>query len=154
VFAELNSTPYKIMLLIHILGAIVAFGAAFVNPLVYRLTAKAGAGAAVAAAQARAITRVTLPAMLITGLIGFGISGMSKIPGTDELQFRVSQGWISAAVALWIVQVALYFFVILPGERKVASGEEAAASRVSAATGASHLLLLVILYLMIWKPGL
>lgn len=147
-FAEIGSTPYKIMLLIHVLGAIVAFGAAFVNPIVYRFGQRAGAGAAVAEGQAAAALRISLPAMLVTGLVGFGLAGMS------EKIYSMSQSWLMAAILIWLILAALYFFGLLPALRKVGDGDASAVKISSALTGVSHLLLVVMLYLMIWKPGL
>ncbi len=154
ILAELGSTPYKILLLLHLVAVIVAFGAPFANPVIYRLSARDGAGGTVAGAQAAAATRISIPALLIAGLLGFGLSGLSKVPGTDELQYRLSQGWLSAAVLIWLGQAALYFFAIVPALKKVGAGDEAAAGRVAMFTGIVHLSLLVMLWLMIWKPGL
>ncbi len=147
-FGAIGSTPYNIMLLIHILGAIVAFGAAFVNPLVQRMAAREGSGSIVASGQAAALARISFPALLVTGLIGFGIAGMS-----DQI-FKLSQTWLMLAVLLWLAQAGLYFFGLLPAFRRLASGETGAASAISGLTGVGHILLLAILYLMIWKPGL
>jgi hypothetical protein len=44
--------------------------------------------------------------------------------------------------------------VILPGERRQAAGDAAAAKRVELGGTLATLLFLVLLYLMIWKPGL
>ena len=49
--------------------------------------------------------------------------------------------------------MALFIFAILPAQRKAAAGDAEAARRVPMFTGMIHLLLLVLLYLMIWKPG-
>jgi hypothetical protein len=154
ILAELGSTPYNIMLLVHVLLVIVAFGAQFLNPPIYRLAAREGAGGSVARAQALATTRVAIPALLVAGLLGFGLSGLSKIPGTDELQYQLSQVWLSAAVLIWLGQAALYFFAIVPAMRKVGAGDETAAGRIGMFTGILHLSLVVMLWLMIWKPGL
>lgn len=157
--AAIGSNPYNIVLLIHVLGAIVAFGAAFVNPVIYRIAQRQGAGAAVAQGQAAATSRISIPAMIITGLIGFGVAGMSKpdaVEGLPEPEpiYSMSQPWLMTAALLWLVLVALYFFGILPALRKVGQGDEAAVKISSALTGVSHLILVVMLFLMIWKPGL
>jgi uncharacterized membrane protein len=148
ILAEVGSTSYNIMLLFHVLLVIVAFGAPFVNAPLYRFAARDGVGGPVAKAQALATTRVAIPALLVAGLLGFGLSGMS-----DEA-YKLSQGWLSAAVVIWLAQAALYFFGIIPAMRKVGEGDEAAATRVSILTGVLHLSLVVMLWLMIWKPGL
>ncbi len=157
--AAIGSTAYNIVLLIHVLGAIIAFGAAFVNPMVLRLSQQEGSGPVVAKNQAAAGMRVSLPAMIVTGLIGFGVAGMSKpdgIAGAPEPEpiYSVSQPWLMTAVLLWLVLVGLYLGVIVPALRRVGEGDEQAAKIASALTGVSHLILVVMLFLMIWKPGL
>lgn len=158
-YAAIGSTPFNIMLLVHILGAIVAFGAAFVNPVVYRLSQRSGAGAAVAQGQATAGMRISLPAMIITGLVGFGVAGMSKpdaIEGMADPEpiYSMSQPWLMTAALLWLVLVAVYAFGILPALRKAGQGDESAAKIAGILAGVSHGILVVMLFLMIWKPGL
>jgi uncharacterized membrane protein len=153
VLAEFNSTSYKVFLLLHVLGAIVAFGAAFVNPFVYRFAARRGDGASVAAAQANAGMRVSLPAIVFTGFIGFGLAGLSELPGTDILQWEMSQGWLLAAAIIWVAQALVYALAVVPAQRRVAGGDQSADKRVAAFGGLIHISLLVMLWLMIFKPG-
>ncbi len=151
--ATFGSTMFKIMLLLHVLGAIVAFGAAFVNPIVHRIGQQAGAGAVVARGQVAATIRISLPAMIITGLLGFGVAGTSKPAGSDEPLYSMSQSWLMVAVLVWLILVAIYFFGVLPALRKVGEGDESASKIAGMLGGVSHLLLVVMLFLMIWKPG-
>jgi hypothetical protein len=153
VLAELNSTPYKVFLLLHVLGAIVAFGAAFVNPFVYRLAARDGVGPVVARAQATSGMRLSLPAIVFTGFIGFGLAGLSELPGTDVLQWEMSQPWLLTAAIIWVVQALVYALLVVPAQRRVAGGDLSADKRVAAYGGIIHLSLLVMLWLMTFKPG-
>jgi uncharacterized membrane protein len=148
ILAATEDTSYKILFLLHLLSVIIAFGAPFVNAPTYRFSAREGVGAKVAGAQAVATTRVAIPALLVAGLLGFGLSGLS-----DEV-YELSQGWLLAAVLIWLGQAALYFFGIVPAMRRVGEGDEAAAGRIGMFTGVLHLSLVVMLWLMIWKPGL
>ncbi len=77
--------------------------------------------------------------------------GMSKTGGREVFSFK--QSWVSLAMLLWIILVALFLFAILPAQRKAAAGDAEAARRVPMFTGMVHLLLLILLYLMIWQPG-
>lgn len=147
VLAAIGSTPYKIMLLLHVLAVIVAFGAPFVNAPVLRFATREGAGPKVADAQAAATTRVALPALLVAGVLGFGLAGMS-----DDV-YELSQPWLAAAVLIWLGQAAVYVFGVVPAMRAVGRGEDAATTRVSMFTGVLHLSLVVMLWLMLWKPG-
>jgi uncharacterized membrane protein len=66
----------------------------------------------------------------------------------------MSQTWLSIAAVLWIVQLVLLFFVARPAIKAFRDGNAEARGRIMMVTGISHLLLVVMLYLMIFKPGL
>ncbi len=89
--------------------------------------------------------------MVLAGFFGLAMVGMSKTSGVEIFSFK--QAWVSIALAIWIVQVALFIFAILPTQRKAAAGDAEAAKRMPMVTGIIHLSLLVMLYLMIWRPG-
>ncbi|MDQ3543115.1 MAG: hypothetical protein M3431_04525, partial [Actinomycetota bacterium] len=74
------STGYQIVGFLHILAAIVAFGPLFIYPSMQR----AGAGAEVA----RLHMRMTLPALVLTWVLGMGLVGMS-----DDV-IEMSETWI------------------------------------------------------------
>jgi hypothetical protein len=54
---------------------------------------------------------------------------------------------------LWLAIGGIVSAVIIPGEKQVASGDRAAESKVAAAGGIATLLVLVVLFLMVVKPG-
>jgi uncharacterized membrane protein len=142
VFAAYNDTGYKIVLLLHILSVLVAFAPFFILPLLARSGGE-GTGTAVLLY----LQRFATPAVVLAGFFGLAMVGMS------DKYFKFSQTWVSFALLLWIIQVALFIFAILPAQRKAAAGDAEAARRVPMFTGMIHLLLLILLYLMIWKPG-
>ncbi len=142
VFAAYNDTGYKIVLLLHILSVLVAFSPLFVMPMLAR-----GAGEGTNAAVLKFLQRFSTPAVVLAGFFGLAMVGMS-----DKV-FKFSQTWVSFALLLWILQVALFIFAILPAQRKAAEGDQEAARRLPMFTGMVHLMLLILLYLMIWKPG-
>ncbi|MEZ5167565.1 MAG: hypothetical protein R2695_14125 [Acidimicrobiales bacterium] len=47
--------------------------------------------------------RIYGSALIVGGLLGFGATGMSKIPGTDELQWKMSDGWLLTSAILWFL---------------------------------------------------
>jgi len=144
--AEIGSTSYKITLAFHILAVIIAFAPAWLTPLLLRV---AGVGdAKVSDALGLAVLRLSLPFVAIAGILGFGLAGMS------EKVYKMSQAWLSIAIILWLVQMAVLFFVARPAFKALSAGDASARGRVMAATGVTHLILLVMIYLMIWKPGL
>lgn len=146
ILAAIGDTGYNIMLLLHVLTAIVGFAPAWLWPILVRLSDD-GDPRAVEAIET-SILRYSLPGIALSGLFGFGVAGMSgKV-------FQVSQGWLSVSVVLWLAILAVYFFVARPALDGVAQGDEDARGRLAAATGISHFVLLIMLYLMVFKPGL
>ena len=146
VLAALNSTGYKIVLLIHVLAVIVGFAPLWLTPVMIRLTA-AGDKAAADGLEV-SILRFSLPGIGLAGILGFGLTGMS------EKVFKMSQAWLSIAAVLWVVLLAVLFFVARPAIKAFRDGDVAARGRIMMATGIGHLILVVTLYLMIFKPGL
>ena len=146
VLAAVNSTGYKIVLLIHVLAVIIGFAPLWLTPVMVRLTA-AGDKAAADGLDV-SILRFSLPGIGLAGILGFGLAGMS------EKYYKMSQAWLSIAAVLWVVLLALLFFVARPAIKAFRDGDAAARGRIMMVTGISHLILVVTLYLMIFKPGL
>jgi uncharacterized membrane protein len=141
----LTGTGYQIVLLLHVLAVIVGFAPLWLTPLLIRLTA-AGDKAAADGLEV-SILRFSLPGIGIAGFLGFALAGMS------DKAYKMSQSWLSIAAVLWVVLLALLFTVARPAIKAFRDGDAAARSRIMIATGISHIILLVTLYLMIFKPG-
>lgn len=133
----LQTTPYRIMAMLHILAAIIAFGPLFLYPQLRR----AGETGTMAATH----MRLTFPALIVLWVVGMGLAGMS------EDAYELSQLWLTLSILVWIVLVAVSWFLIRPS---VTDRSEAATKKLSAGVGITHLGLVVGLVLMIWKPGL
>jgi hypothetical protein len=131
-----SSTGYKIVGLLHIGAAIAAFGPLFVYPSLFR----AGAGATIAKLH----LRLVLPALAVTGILGLALVGMS-----DEV-LDMSDTWVILAIVAWVVLLFVSWFMIRPS---LTDSTPAARGRLSSGIGVSHLLLIVLLYLMVFKPG-
>jgi uncharacterized membrane protein len=146
----MDSFGYKLFLLLHILTVIVAFAPGFVWPIVSVNLKKQGkpVGPAIGALAAGNTTKVHGPALVLAGFFGFGLIGMS-----DKV-WEFSQSWISVAMLLWFIMLGVVFGMMLPAEKKAAAGDASADKIISMAGGILHLLLLVMLIVMIWKPGL
>ena len=152
ILAEMEfNAGYKVVLLIHILAVIVGFAPLWLTPLLVRLTSNGDKAAADGLEVS--ILRFSLPGIGLAGLLGFGLSAMSKVDGATEPLYKMSQAWISIAAVLWIVLLAVLFFVARPAIKAFRDGDAAARGRIMMATGISHLILVVTLYLMIFKPG-
>jgi hypothetical protein len=131
------STGYQIMGLLHVLAAIVAFGPLFLYPSMQR----AGASASIAKFH----LRLSLPALALVWVLGMGMVGMS-----DEV-WKMSQTWIVLALIGWVVLMVVSWFMIRPA---LTDTSETARGRLASGIGITHLLLIVMLYLMVFKPGL
>ena len=137
-FAVLLTSPaYRIMALLHILSAVVAFGPMFLYPTLR----KAGETATIAKLH----MRMTFPALVALWVLGMGLAGMS------EDAYHMSQLWLSLSLALWVVLMAVSWFLIRPA---VADPSDSVNAKLAAGTGIMHLGLVIGLALMIWKPGL
>lgn len=130
------STGYRIMGIAHILAVIVAFGPLFFYPTLQR----AGATEAIAKLH----MRIAMPAMVLVWVIGMGSTGMS-----DD-NFEVADPWITTSIIIWLGLMVVSWFMIRPA---VSDTSAQARSLLAAGTGITHLLLIVVLYLMVFKPG-
>jgi uncharacterized membrane protein len=128
-----NDTPYRLLLVIHLLSVIVAFGMLFALPALRRSAPEEAT---------RLYLRWVLPALVLIWVAGMGLVGMS-----DDA-FELTHLWVGLSLGVWLALLGLGVFVLRPA---LAQGE-AGAPRVAMATGISHLLLVVALYLMVFKP--
>jgi hypothetical protein len=131
------STGYRIVGIIHVLAVIVAFGPLFFYPSLQR----AGAAATIATLH----MRLVLPALALAGVLGVALLEMSD----DQWEF--SQTWVVLALIGWVALMLVSWFLIRPGLTD--TGDQARA-KMSSGIGVTHLLLVVMLYLMVFKPGL
>ncbi|MGH9119337.1 MAG: hypothetical protein ACRD0A_16125 [Acidimicrobiales bacterium] len=134
---DYNGTVYKLILFLHLLAVVSAFGPLFL----YSSFARVGNTAQVA----RIHMRMAFPALVLLWVLGMGLLGMS------EDLFEVSQTWILLSLLVWVVLVAVSWFMIRPALRDDGEG---ARSRLAAGIGVTHLGLVAGLLLMVFKPGL
>lgn len=146
----MDSFGYKLFFLLHILSIIVAFAPNFVWPMVSVKMRKEGkpAGATIGELAGGNTLKVHGPALVLAGIFGFGMVGMS------DKAWEFSQAWVSAGMLVWFLLMGVVFGLMLPAEKKAAAGDVAAEKLVSMAGGIMHLLLVIELIIMIWKPGL
>lgn len=147
--AAVGDTGYNIVLFLHVITAFVAFAPAFVHPFLGEQTKQLDTGSRrqVLHLMVQNGRRVYLPALVVTGILGFGLVGMSS----DV--FELGQGWVIASIVVWIAINGILHAVVVPAERAIADGDDSAEGRLAAGGATATLLLLVILYLMIFKPG-
>jgi hypothetical protein len=125
------STTFKFFLLLHILSVIAAFAPAVVSLL------PGNRGTAVAAART-----YYAPALILAGLFGI----LCVVTSDDA--FKFDQTWVSLALLVWIAMNGVFHAIVLPG-RRVSS-----VTQVDNGQAIMTILLVIMVYLMIWKPGL
>jgi uncharacterized membrane protein len=130
------STGYEVVGLLHLLAVVIAFGPLFFYPSLQR----AGAGATVAKLH----LRLSLPALALAWVFGMALVGMS-----DEA-IEMSETWVILAIIGWVVLMVVSWFLIRPA---LTDTSVAAKGRLAMGIGITHLLLIVLLYLMVFKPG-
>jgi uncharacterized membrane protein len=150
VLAQLDSFGYRLFFLLHILAILVAFAPAFVWPVVNARLRNQGAtpGAEIGKIIRDSWARIHGPALVLAGLFGIFMVILSD----DAWKF--SQTWVSMAFLLWVLMIAVVFGLMPWNERRNAEGDAAADRRSAAFNGILHLLLLLQVIDMIWKPGL
>lgn len=149
IFAQVGSGVYQLLLILHLVSVVVAFSPAIVHALTGTKLLKQDQPASrsffrVAAANERT---VYLPALVLVGLLGFAMVGMSD--GT----WKVTEPWVLVSALLWLIIGGIVSAVIVPGERQLADGDGSVASKVAAAGSIVSLLFLVVVFLMVVKPG-
>ncbi len=144
-----DTFAYKLMLLLHLVFVVAAFAPNFVWPSVAVRLKKAGkpVGPAIGELAAGNTARIHGPAMVLAGIFGGGLVGMSK------KVFTFSQAWTSIAMLLWFLILGVMFALLMPAEKKAAAGDQSADKIISMSNGIISLLFLVQVIVMIWKPG-
>lgn len=149
ILAEVGSGVYNVLLLLHLLAVIVTFAPGFVWPMLTSGLRRANTSLDARANQVAADStlKVQGPAAVLAGIFGIGLIGVSE----DVWEF--SQAWISIAFVLWFILLGIVFGGLLPTYKKVAAGDTAAEKRAAMFHGMLHLVLVLMLIDMIWKPG-
>lgn len=163
-----NGAGYITMLVLHILCAIIGFGAVMLNGF-YAIEArdrKGPEGLAISEANHK-VTMIGLIFMLLVPVFGLAMIGMS------HSQWKFSQTWLEAAIPLYVAAMVVALAVHLPNVNRIiglqrelvaatpgAGGPppqlselEARGKRAAAMGGFLNLAVIAIVMLMVWKPG-
>lgn len=141
---------YNLLLLVHILAVVVTFAPAVINPLLEKHFEKNGGEAALtnwSGFTASYTSKIALP-----GLVVILLTGVWMIVDFDGWEF--SQTWISLSFLVWFAIGGVVSAMILKGEKKLAAGDMSGRGLVAKGGPIATVLLIVMLYLMIFKPGL
>ena len=158
-----TSFAYRLVLLLHILSAIVGFGGVLLNG-VYAARAKKrppAEGLAVMEVNAFVSVKVAEIFIYLTAVFGLGLVGLS-----DKV-WKFGQTWVWLAIVVYVVALGISHGLLMPRVKKLLAGMKSAVSgggappaelaklepQIGAISMALDLALVVILVLMIWKPG-
>lgn len=168
---------YDLFLFLHILAAIVGFGSTFVWPALSSRARKLPPEQAYAITHTGLETSKTLTRPVIWGV---GLTGvvLTFLWGNkmDDIAEAFGEPWVSTAILLFVIAVAVSEALHFPNLRamdelgaRLASGQvtppagggppaevaemQARGKRAAMFGGILHLLFVVILFLMVWKPG-
>ena len=171
-----NDLAYEIIFFLHILSAIVGFGTVFLNSMYGRqaLDRRGREGAAIGQATLAVgnVAEIFIYAVFVTGLL-------MGIMADDGSLIELSDAWLSAAMLLYIIALGITHGVLKPSVKKlnaalaatadaqaIPQGAESSSAatpevqidglnkKVASASGALNVLMIVILVLMVWKPGI
>ena len=163
----ITSFAYRLVLLLHILSAIIGFGGVLLNG-VYASRAKKrppAEGLAVMEVNTFVSAKVAEIFIYLTAFWGLGLIGLS------DKTFKFSQTWIWLAIIVYVIALGISHGLLMPRVKKLLAGMRAAVSgggatdapapaelaklepQIGAISVALDLALVVILVLMIWKPG-
>jgi uncharacterized membrane protein len=165
----IDSGTYKLVLVLHILSAIIGFGAVFLNAI-YGQQARARKGReGLAISQANFLVS-SIGMYFIYAVFVFGI----LLVLLSDKSWKFEQFWIWGSIGLYVIGIGLSHGVLLPNVRRmqalmselVDAGPPSAGGpppqvveleergRRVGVTGATlNVLLVLILLLMVWKPG-
>jgi len=161
-----TSFAYRLVLLLHILSAIIGFGGVLLNGLYAARAKKRPPAEGLAVMEVNAFVSVKVAEIFIylTAVWGLGLVGLS-----DKI-WKFSQTWVWLAIIVYVVALGISHGLLMPRVKKllaymrtVVSGEAPAGpptgevARLEPQIGAISVVLdvalVVILVLMIWKPG-
>ena len=155
----LDSVGYKVVLLLHILTAIFGFGAVVLNGLYANEAKKRPGPEGLAVFDANfKVTMIGEKLIYVVPLFGLGLVAMS-----DDF-WKFGQTWIISAIVLFIVAIGLSHGALIPAAKKhrelmTATPPdpallEANGKKLAMFGGLLNVMLVAMLFLMIWKPGL
>jgi hypothetical protein len=143
---QTDDLGYVILLVIHLVLVVFAFGVAFAIPVYTRRL-----GSEAAAVAERLQRSYVLPAMLLAGLVGIVMVLLGQ-------PWEFSDGWISVAFVLWFAALGNALLLLGPASRRLARAVQGDADfaalrgRVGMFTGIGHLLFLALVIVMVWGP--
>ena len=149
---------YDLLVFAHVLLAVIAGGAAFATAIIgARTRAAAGEAQSFGLTLSNAVSRILVdPVWWVGGGLGIAL----VIADSDRWAF--SQTWISIAFTLWLIAGVIGTFVLRrAGSDAVEAAEagdreglDAAQKKLAMFRGIHHLVIVLLILDMVYKPGL
>lgn len=172
ILATYRNGVYDFFLLLHIMCAIIGFGAVYLNVLYGQEVRKrpGSEGLAVFESNLR-VSKIAEYFIYAVFVLGFVLLALAKVG--DHKVYEFSQTWVWLSTLLYIVGLGISHGVVFPSLKKMgnlmremiaggppaggpppqATQMQALGQKVGAASATLNVLLIVIVGLMIWKPG-
>jgi hypothetical protein len=150
ILAAYDDGLYNALFLGHMISFLVAFAPAVINPILAAKVKRDGDEGALIRLSGHMASngrQIHFPALIALG--GFGIAMVL----TSDPVWSFGDTWVSLAFLVWLALGGVVLGLLLPAERRLAAGDLAAEPKVAMGGQIVTVLLLVMLYLMIWKPG-
>lgn len=151
IVAAVGDTAYNIVLLLHLLTVMVALSPAFVHPLLRNQMRAADRTERqhLLINMAANLRRFYGPALIVTGLLGFALAGMS-----DKVH-SMREAWLIASAVIWVAMNGVLHAVIMPALKSVRSGDArpSVERRTEQGWALITVMAIVQLALMIGQPG-
>ena len=156
-------TGFRILLVLHVVAVIVGLGVTFIYPFLQAFSEKRGTGAVRLALQfgRQLEDRVVWPGAILVLLFGLGLTVSDQRNYKDDMP-----AWLSAAIAIYIVALIVAWFVqrrnvknalaTLDGvadDAPLPAAYVAIGKRLQMVGGVLGLAVVVITFLMTYKPG-
>jgi uncharacterized membrane protein len=170
--ATINGGFYKFFLVLHILCAIIGFGAVFLNGIYgqqMKVRMQSGRGAEALGIYEANLTVSKIGEYFIYAVFIFGFA----LLGLSDSAWKFSQTWIWLSVVLYVIGIGLSHGVLMPTVKRMgalmremlegpppvggpppqAIEMEALGQKLGVVGPVLNLIVIVILFLMVWKPG-
>ncbi len=149
-----NTASFALLLMVHFIAMVMIFGPTLSISSLIRKAERHGGE------HFLRIARDSLRRMVVPGIVLSTLAGTLLAVGSKGA-FSLGDPWISIAFTVMIVLLVLVFGVMMPGlnamcdhiKRYRESPYQTARKRVVGSTMVFHVALIVLLYVMLWKPG-
>jgi uncharacterized membrane protein len=148
-----GGTGYKVLLVLHLLSVIVAFGPWFLNGLLPSAALKHNdqEGKAISGATFQ-VSNASQFAMYGVFIFGMGVLG-ARAKGSG---ISMSNGWVIGSIVGWVAIIGILHALVLPAQRQLKDGtgdRAALTQRQSLGAALINVLVIVVVILMVFTPG-